>query len=401
LTATIFDYARGSLGECISITETTPSISSAQIPANGTLSVTDTATVTVTGVSSFNGTLTFNLCGPFAALSTTLCGTGGVLISSSSVTSSPTVKTSDPATITEAGRYCWRADFSGDSTIGVPPSSDSRASECFTITPRTPALTTQAGASPVDFGNAVTDTATLTNTANEQGSGGPAGSTDGSINPATSGSAAKGTITFTLYKADCTTLATGTGSNPQTVNVSGDATYGPVSFTPNSPGTYHWVATYSGDLPNTTASDPNGADATCGQDVNEDVIVRQIPTTISTAQKTYPQDSATITSTVSGDNLPSNGTVTFSLYNSLANCQAGGATGRVYTQTINPVGGTHTATVNTSNSTFAVDAFTNGTYYWTVTYATGDTAHTGRQSVCTENVVLTFTDDAGPGSVFP
>jgi hypothetical protein len=49
-----------------------------------------------------------------------------------------------------------------------------------------------------------------------------------------------------------------------------------------------------------------------------------------------------------------------------------------------------------------VDASTNGTtYYWRVTYATGDTAHTGSQSDCTENVVLTFTDDAGPGTVFP
>ena len=33
--------------------------------------------------------------------------------------------------------------------------------------------------------------------------------------------------------------------------MSGDGTYGPVSFTPTEVGTYHWVATYTGDSPNT------------------------------------------------------------------------------------------------------------------------------------------------------
>ena len=46
----------------------------------------------------------------------------------------------------------------------------------------------------------MTDTAKLTSTAHDPGTGGPAGSTDGSINPATLGDDADGTITFTLYK---------------------------------------------------------------------------------------------------------------------------------------------------------------------------------------------------------
>ncbi|MGW5241357.1 hypothetical protein ACWEOW_20660 [Monashia sp. NPDC004114] len=394
LTATLFDFSLGTLGECTSTTVTTPSFTTAQIPASGgtALTNTDSAVITVTGISAFSGTLKFFICGPSVPAGTG-CASGGDQIGSTQTIIANGTYASSAATITEVGRYCWRAEFSGDSTAGVPPSSDATTGECFTVTPRQSALVTQAGSSPVDFGNPVTDTATLTNTADHQGSGGKG--TDGSINPTTPGGKAGGTITFTLYKADCTTVATGTGTNPQTVSVSGDNTYGPVSFTPDAPGTYHWVASYGGDSPNTLGTTHNAA---C-DDTNEDVVVRQIPTTISTAQKAFPNDSATISSSVAGDNLPSGGTVVFSLYNNLANCQAGGTTGRLYTETKSNVGGQNSVTVGTANTSVAVD--TNTTVYWKVTYATGDQAHTGRQSNCTENTVFTFNNDSGPGTLFP
>ena len=412
LTATLFDFARGVLGECITTVTTTPkesdgttTLTSKQIPTSGTLDVKDSLDLSVTGVPSFNGTLKFFLCGPSAANSTSTCDTGGTQIGSTQNVTTSGTYTSAAATITSAGRYCWRGEFSGDSAIGVLPGSDSSATECFVITPVTPHLTTQAGASPVDFGNPVTDTATLSGTANQPGSGG--GGSDGSINPTTAGAAAGGSITFTLYKNDCTTLATGTGKNPSDpVSVSGDGTYGPVSFTPDAPGTYHWVATYSGNLPNTTASP--ASDSVCGADPNEDVVVRQIPTEISTHQRVYPNDSATITSSVAGDNLPSGGSVTFRLYgpaggnSALENCLAHGDTlnsgGLLYRET-NTVGGSHQVTSSTSNTSVAVDS--SDTYYWRVTYSTGDTAHTGRQSDCVENTALTFVNDSGPGTLFP
>jgi hypothetical protein len=56
-------------------------------------------------------------------------------------------------------------------------------------------------------------------------------------------------------------------------------------------------------------------------------------------------------------------------------------------------------TVGTTNTATSVNA--SDTYYWRVTYATGDTAHTGRQSDCAENTVLTFNNDSGPGILFP
>jgi hypothetical protein len=152
----------------------------------------------VSGVNAFTGSVSYHLCGPSAAASTTTCDTGGVAVSAQNITTSGTY-TSAAATVTAAGRYCWRADFSGDSAIGVPGSHDSSSSECFIVNPAQPTLGTTAGAGPVDFGSAVTDTATLSGTAHEPGTGGPTGS-DGSINPATLGGDAKGTITFTLDK---------------------------------------------------------------------------------------------------------------------------------------------------------------------------------------------------------
>jgi hypothetical protein len=303
--------------------------------------------------------------------------------------------TSALATVTSVGHYCFRADYQGDTLY--PASSDRSLTECFAVTPVTPTLTTLAGASPVDFGNAVTDTATLTGTANAPGS---------PIISGPLGAAAGGTITFTLYGPDsCTRLATGTGTNPQTVAVSGDNTYGPVSFTPDAPGVYNWKASYSGDSPNTNATPT--VNATC-TDVNEDVTVRQIPTLITTTQKAYPQDSATITSSVSGDNLGTGGTVVFTLYGptsglttALQNCTANGATGLLYTETSLNVGGAHSVTVGTNNTTAAVA--TNDTFYWRVTYqpASTDTVHTGRQSVCIENITTAFVNDSGPGTVYP
>lgn len=300
--------------------------------------------------------------------------------------------------ITSVGRYCWRAEISGDAAAGVPDSSDSSSGECFVVNPVTPVLDTDAGDGPVDFGQPVTDEATLTGTAIQPGSGGIG--SDGSINPATAGEAAGGTITFALYKDDCTTLATGTGANPQDVTtISGDDTYGPVGFTPDEPGTYHWKASYTGDAPNTLGVTHNDE---C-DDPDESVIVRQIPTEISTDQSVYPNDEATISSSVTGKNLPAGGTVTFRLYDTVANCQLHGdivgSGGLLYEEVETLTGGAESETVGTSNTSVAVDD--DATVVWYVTYSTGDDAFTGRQSDCVERTAIDFTEDAGPGTLFP
>jgi hypothetical protein len=427
-TSDLEDFSRGSLGGCTSSTVTTPvdndgtSIPSGGLdipadPAEASIQVKDKATVSVTGVNPFAGTLTFHLCGPFAAGSSTLCNTGGVLVDSQNITTNNTY-TSAAATVTSAGRYCWRADFDA-TTSGVPDSSDSRASECFVVNPRTPTLTTQAGAGPVDFGQPVTDKATLSNTAHKKGTGGPSGSTDGSIgtiaNPVTLGGDATGTITFTLYKDTpsdpCSVPATGTpaGGNPQTLTLgsgstgAGNGDYGPVSFTPDAPGRYIWVADYSGDPPNTTNPDPSSC-----SDENEDVVVRQIPTEIRTKQSWYPNDTAEIKATTG--NLAPGGKVKFELF---TNDTCTGAP--VYSEEKTIAGGAPTEEVSTSNpnatSSYKINTGYGdpadslvGRHSWKVVYtpAASDTAHTGKQSACdAEHFNITYTNDAGPGTNLP
>jgi hypothetical protein len=404
LTATLFDYAGGTIGECSSSTTTQAqdgsgaSLTSVDIPTTGTLSVQDTATVSVSGVDSFSSNVAFYLCGPSATAITTCATADGVKIGASKAITANGSVTSDTATLTSAGSYCWHAVFAGDSSVGVPSSEDDGTNECFTVNPLQPVLSTTATSGPVAFGESITDTISLTGTADQPGSGGDG--PGGTINT-TRGDAAGGSISLTVYGPDsCSTVA-----HTATLAVSGDSTtYGGVGsdaeFTPASPGQYVFVASYDGDSPNTLGVD---ATACAAQPDAEKVTVQQIPSTISTAQKVYPQDSATVASSVSGDKLPAGGTVTFRLYDSLTSCQAHGTTigsgGLLYSEAKTIATAANSVTLGTSNTSVALDA--NGTYYWWVTYATGDSAHTGRQSDCAESTALTFVNDAGSGTLFP
>jgi hypothetical protein len=275
---------------------------------------------------------------------------------------------SPTAYVTSAGRYCWRAVFSGDPNNGIPGSSDSSATECFVVNPRTPILATTAG-EDVFLGNPITDTATLTNLATQPAN--PVINLDG-----TAGPAAAGTVTFTLVKADCSTLATGTGTNPQTVNmVNGSA--GPVSFTPDAPGTYHWKASYApaaGDANNLATSH----NAAC-TDGNETVIVNTVKSTVSTAQRWVPNDSATV-SAPAGGNLT--GSVTFTLFPSL-DCTGTAVYGPVAVG----VNGASPQTVSTSNTT----AFSaTGNFSWQVSYDSTNPAQDDIPNSCQETSALTI-----------
>jgi hypothetical protein len=415
LTATLYDFAIGQLGECKSTTSTTPvdATDTSQPPASSIpldpndakVTVKDHTTVGVTGISSFNAAnsnnLSWHICGPSAATSTQLCdgtaGNVGVAVGSQAITA-PGQYDSPTVTLTEAGRYCFRADFAGDSVVGVPPSSDSSAGECFTISPAQPSLTTAASTGPVDFGQPINDSVTLSGTAHEPGTGGPTGS-DGSINPTALGGDATGNIVVKAYGPDsCTTVA----FTSSAIGASGDGTYGGAGsafeFTPTAPGQYVFVASYAGDPPNTLGI---AASACSAAPPAEKVTVRQIPTGIKTKQSWYPQDTATISATIG--NLAAGGSVEFDLYDN-ATCSGTAK----YTETDSVAGGNPTATVTTNNTTFAITsafddpaASTAGPYSWKVVYtpATADTAHLGTQSSCNaENHSITYTNDPGPNT---
>lgn len=398
LTATLFDYARGVLGECTSDIVTTPQTGTGGSIGPGGLSigtgsvvVQDHAVITVDGADEFDGTVTFSLCGPFALNNTTTnCATGGVQIGLPvAVDELNTAVDSADTTLTSVGNYCWRAVFSGDAAAGVPGSSDpeptdtTNRSECFKVNPVTPTLTTQASGD-VLLGNAISDTATLTGTANQPGTDGIG--PGGTIN-ATNGAPAGGSITWNAYgPGGCSTLAFG----PTSRDVSGDGTYPTatqtaVSFTPTVVGTYTFVASYSGSSPNTNATglspcpDPSGA---------EDVVVSGAAS-LATAQRWLPNDTAHITSpattTLAGD-------VTFTLYND-GTCGEGEGTvqyGPIVKDVVTDgTGPANNRTVSTSNATFFITVTNDGTAWsWLVSY--DDDALADPDPVC-ESTTPAFT----------
>jgi hypothetical protein len=437
LTATLFDFTGGTIGSCETALTTTAgkngvttTIDSSNTASNGTASSgVDNASLSITGVDTWGGELKFYLCGPMADANA-LCDANGVLVRTLTVSNSTTQPiasgdgtTTGIKTLTSAGRYCWFAQFTPDTdtaAAGVSGDSDGGTAgagntECFTVGQATPSLDTLAGTSPVDLGQAVTDSATLTGFAKEPGDNG--GNTTYPSIGATNG-AFVGTIGFTLkgtdglnpatVPADCsTTNATAFTGESQTFpinkTVTGNTTYSGVSFKPGAPGPYHWVAVLS--RASGTSANNSGLPVTHNADCSdgdEAVTVRQIPTTISTAQKVFPNDSATITSSIAGDNLPAGGTVIFRLYDNATCTDADdviGATDLLYKESKTIVGGANSEAVSTANTSVSVNA--DDDYYWKVTYATGDTAHTGRQSNCLEHTLIDFTNDAGPGTVFP
>ncbi len=364
------------ISNCETTTVTTPKDGAGgSIPAGGlsigtgVVSVKDSAVVSLTGgTATPAGSVAFYLCKLDAPA---LCTTGGTSVGSTNLGGAayPATVVSPTAYVTSAGRYCWRAEFSGDADNGIPGSSDSSMTECFTVNPVTPTLATTAGAD-VYLGNAVTDSATLSGAATQ-----PA---DPIINlTGTAGPAAAGTITFKLYGPDdCTTLA----YTSPTVAVSGNGAYNSPTpqFVPTAAGTYHWVAVYSGNLPNTNGTDHN----TGCTDANEDVVVNTVPSSLTSAQKWVPNDSVTVSATAGG-NLA--GTVSFDLY-ATDDCS-----GTAIYSTTAAVAGASPQTVSTSNTTAVL---VSGSFSWKVSYDSTNPAQQDIGPSCHETTVLTI-DNGG------
>lgn len=403
--AVLKDFVAGQFAQCGSSTLTTPKLGdgTTNVPAAGTsittagsIQVKDEAQVTVNGTSTYGGSVSFHLCGPtpLTDANYTLCTSGGASIGSAKPVSgpSPSTVTSDAATITKVGRYCWRGDYSGDAVKGVPGSSDSAVGECFKVLPVQPTLSTQAvdanGAAittAVPFGTTIYDTANLSGTAPKPGSGGLGGG-DPSIDPVTAGGPAGGSITFKLYQSDCTTLATGFPAAGISVTVSGDnAAYGgppTVGFQPQAPGVYHWRAEYVSDDGNTLGATHNGA---CS-DSNEQVTVQQLQPAISTAQTFTIKDSATITVGAGAGNLAGN--VRFRLYNN-ATCDPGtGNVNLLYDSGAVAVSGASPQTVESGATTITTS---KPVLSWLVEYTSTNTGHKNVASACnTENASLSI-----------
>jgi hypothetical protein len=345
--------------------------------------VRDHAVITVGGAQAFGGTVKFFLCGPLASTNTTNCSTGGVQIGTPAIGETVTgsagsaTLNSDTATLTAAGRYCWRAEYSGDSAVGVPPSTDpSKAvadggttSECFTLAPLTPQLPTTATSS-VLLGTAIDDTAALSGTANQPATNGIGPGNTIVVAPTVgNGAAAGGSITFSLYGPSATPVCT-TAIATRVVTVNGDGSYsassgtGTGSLTPSAVGTYYWIADYNPDSSGNTV-DPTTA--SCG--ATGEVTVITGAASLATTQNWLPNDTAHITSPA-GTTL--SGTVTFTLYND-GSCGTGGGTAQ-YTSGALAIPGTSTGTANdrtitTANTSFKVTTLNDAVAWsWKVSY---------------------------------
>jgi hypothetical protein len=198
----------------------------------------DTATL-AGGASTPTGSITFK------AFTNSNC-TGLVFTNTKSVSGNGTY-VSDSFVPATSGLYYWVASYSGDThnTASDAPCDD--PAERVLVTSLTPSLVTDASPN-IALGGSISDA--------------------GFISGATA--TAGGSILFKLYGPDDATCS-GTPAYTNTVLVSGNGTYGSGSFTPSAPGTYRWVATYSGDVNNI------GSVTACG-DVDETVVVRTLDT---------------------------------------------------------------------------------------------------------------------------
>ncbi|MGH9265025.1 MAG: hypothetical protein ACRD1D_10080, partial [Acidimicrobiales bacterium] len=293
--------------------------------------VTDLATVTVpAGGPPATGTVTYTLVGPNPDAACT-----GPVVGTSTV---PVGQASGPFTVTAVGTYNFVATYSGDANYlpittpvgcGVP-------AEMFAVALRPIGLTTQAStnATNVAPGTVVTDVATLT--------------------PPAGAPAPTGTVTYTLVgpnpDAACTAPVVGTSTTPV------GQPSGP--FTVSAPGTYNFVATYSGDANYAAITTPVG----CG-DPNEIFAVALQPVNLVTQASTNAPnvtpgttvtDLATLTPAPGGP-APT-GTVTYTLVGPNPDPACTG-----------PVVGTSTVPVGQPSGPFTVT--TPGAYNFVATYS--------------------------------
>jgi hypothetical protein len=208
----------------------------------GTGSIHDTAEVVGNplNLKDVTGTITFNLYGP----NDTKCS-NAIQTSTGDISGKISVDSAN-FTPTVPGTYQYVVSYGGPNNNYAPQSGKcGDQGESVQVTVVTPTVTTQASGS-VAVGTPFTDSAMI----------------NGGMNPT-------GTIVFQVYGPGDTTCAKAIGGSKITIT---DPTQPTVSntFTPGIPGTYQFVAFYSGDAVN------GAAQSTCG-DPAENVVVTPAP----------------------------------------------------------------------------------------------------------------------------
>jgi uncharacterized repeat protein (TIGR01451 family) len=209
--------------ETVTSIKASPSIATkASVTGNGVVGTDSTSdTATVSGGDDPTGTIQFSITDPNGQ--TTDVGSP-VTVSGDGSYDSPS-----SVALTLVGTYTWSASYSGDSlNNGAVDNGDN---ESITSTKTTPSIITTQDPAAGSVGDTYKDKATLSGTFQQDGSG---------------------SITWTLYpNDDCTGTPVGT----DTVSVDDNGTFEtPNGVTVASAGTYYWVAQFSGDSNNGSAS---------------------------------------------------------------------------------------------------------------------------------------------------
>lgn len=334
----LFTTHTNSTTECFLIVRVPTSITTEASTAVIEDSITDTATLhggTTDPVPT--GTVTFNV------YATDTCDGEAVDTSTVALLADGTA-TSDPFTPITAGDYFWTASYSGD--VNNEPSAGECGDEGETspVTPKPTLIGTAASASTV--GDPIHDSMTL------QG---------GTTTPVPTG-----TVTFKLYGPSETPVCTGDPIFTSTVPLLADRTATSSDFTPDTAGTYYWVASYGGDVNNLPSS------GECG-DEGETSTVGRKPTLIGTAASTsIVGNPIHDTATLSGGTPNITGTITFRAFDT-ADCSGD----PVFTSVPVPVDG---------NGDYVSPNFTPvaaGSYYWIAAYS-GDDNNLASSGACGE-----------------
>jgi len=254
------------------------------------------------------------------------------------------------------GTYYWIASYSGDNNYGAASTSCGDANESSVVNPVQPAIVTNADAGPVNIGQTIHDTATLS----------------GGSNPT-------GTITFSLYgpflgTTDSTSCTAQKLITTYQVTVNGNGTYSSPAYTTTAAGKYLWIAAYGGDNNNNSAT-------TACNDAFESSVVQPNSPALSTAPtvKVIHSDSATL----SGGASPT-GSITFNLYQ---NTTCTGSPAFTATKTVS---GNATYTSGDSQQ-FTLPPPASTEFRWTVSYS-GDANNNAASSACgAENVTINIT----------
>jgi uncharacterized repeat protein (TIGR01451 family) len=215
----------GDSGETSTIAKQPTSLTTAATDAAIGAAVHDVATLSG-ATASAGGTITFNLYGP----SDTPDCSGDPVFTDTVDVSGPGPYQSADFTPDTAGNYYWVASYSGD-TNNLPSNGTCGDDGETSMVGKQPTSIGTAATSG-SLGDAIHDVATLSGGANVP----------------------QGTITFNLYGPSDTPDCSGEPVFTDTVSVDGNGDYQSADFTPKTPGTYYWIASYSGDANNLSST---------------------------------------------------------------------------------------------------------------------------------------------------